>query len=169
MDLQVINDLFNYSYWAFDQIWPSIIQLDDEQFTTEVPYSLGSIRNQIIHLISGHHRWVQRLQGIEPSPHLIFEDFPTKVLVKDAWDSAKDNMLAYISSITNQSLMDSVIYKIPSRSIDSHNTRLEILLHLVNHSTDHRSQILSILSNNFGIETPEHDYILYLWSKEKDI
>ena len=80
----------------------------------------------------------------------------------------QDEMFAYISTLTNQTLLESVRYRIPSRSVESQNTRWEILVHLVNHSTDHRAQILSMLRNNFDIVTPEHDYIFYLWSKEKN-
>jgi hypothetical protein len=44
-------------------------------------------------------------------------------------------------------------------------TTWEILLHLVNHSTDHRLQILSMINSYFDIGTPEQDYIIYLWEK----
>ena len=168
MDLHVITDLKRYSYWAFDRIWPSIDQLKDGQFILDLHNSVGSIRNQIIHLISGHRRWIQRLKGTEPSTHLVYENYPTKVLVNNEWVTFKDEMFAYISTLTNQTLLESVRYRIPSRSVESQNTRWEILVHLVNHSTDHRAQILSMLRNNFDIITPEHDYIFYLWSKEKN-
>jgi uncharacterized damage-inducible protein DinB len=169
MDIQSLKNLINYSYWAFDRIWPSIDQLNESQFVTDLHYSFGSIRNQIIHLVSGHPRWLHRLQMTEPVPHLIFEDFPTKSLVKNEWDIARKEMLDYINSLTDQDLNKSVPYQIQGRSIGSSNYRWEILLHLVNHSTDHRSQILAFLNTKFSIDTPEHDYIIYLWSKDNKI
>ena len=40
--------------------------------------------------------------------------------------------------------------------------RREVLLHMVNHGTDHRAQILARL-HELGAETVEQDLMLYLW------
>jgi uncharacterized damage-inducible protein DinB len=167
MNPQSIRDLFEYSYWAFDLIWPSIDQLDDDQFVMDLDYSFGSIRNQIIHLVSSHRRWQNRLQLIQPVPHLNFDDFPTISITKEVWDAAKGEMLDYVNSLDQAALDEVVPYKIPGRSIDTAHRRWEILLHLVNHSTDHRSQMLAMLNTHFDSDTPEQDYIIYLWEKRK--
>jgi uncharacterized damage-inducible protein DinB len=165
MNPQSIRDLFEYSYWAFDLIWPSIHQLDDDQFVMDLDYSFGSIRNQIIHLVSSHRRWINRLQSIQPVTHLNFENFSTISMVEMEWGITRDEMLDYVNSL-NQADLDKVVsYKIQGRSIDAAHRRWEILLHLVNHSTDHRSQILAMLNIHFNIDTPEQDYIIYLWEK----
>ena len=91
--LQAIRELFDYNYWAFDRIWEAIDHLDDEGFISEFRYSFGSIRNQIIHLISSHRRWLYRLQLKEPVLHLDFNDYPTQALVREIWDEARAEFL----------------------------------------------------------------------------
>jgi uncharacterized damage-inducible protein DinB len=165
MDTQAIRDLFDYSYWAFDLIWLSISKLKNDQFVKDMEYSFGSIRNQIIHLISSHRRWLSRLKLNQPVAHLNFTDFPTISITKEEWDVARDEMLGYVNSLDQAALDELISYQIPSRSINTAHRRWEILLHLVNHSTDHRSQILAMLNTHFDIDTPEQDYIIYLWEK----
>lgn len=167
MNPKSINEMYDYTYWSFDLIWPCIDQLNEAQFVKDLGYSLWSIRNQVVHLISSHRRWLYRLQFIEPPQHLEFTDFPTKTSVRAEWDRAKTEMLGYISSLTQDNLFEDVAYNLRGGSISATNCRWEILLHLFNHSTDHRSQILTLLNTKFRIDTPEQDFIFYLWENQK--
>lgn len=72
---EAIQSLLGYSYWAFDRVWDCIAQLTDDQFTQDLGYSLVSIRNQVVHLISSHQRWVDRMQSTETATHLRFDDY----------------------------------------------------------------------------------------------
>jgi uncharacterized damage-inducible protein DinB len=123
MEPEVIQELFDYSYWAVDLIWPCINQLDDEQFTRNLGYSLGSIRNQIIHLISSHRRWLYRLQSRVIPQHLRFTDFPTKSSSKDEWEKAKEELIDYVRSLDQAALNPVIPYQTPSRSIDTSHPR----------------------------------------------
>lgn len=168
MNPQSIKEMYDYTYWSFDLIWPSIDMLSDSQFIKDLGYSLGSIRNQIIHLISSHRRWLYRMQSIEPPQHLDFKDFSTKTSVKTEWENAKSEMLDYVKSLDQNDLDRKIEYQLRGGSILATNHLWEILVHLFNHSTDHRSQILTLLNTKFMIDTPEQDYIFYLWEKQKD-
>ena len=164
-----IRELFDYNYWAFDLTWQSISQLNDEQFTTDLNYSFGSIRSQVIHLISSHRRWLDRLQMSELTPHLNFNDFSSRSSTRTEWDNARLEMLEYVYSLDQADLDELIHYQIKSRSIDTAHRRWEILLHLANHSTDHRSQMLAMLNTQFGINTPEQDFIFFLWSQNQNV
>ena len=166
METQDIRILFDYTYWAFDRVWDSITQITDEQFVSDLGFSSGSIRDQVLHLIGAHQRWVDRMRGRSPSPYQDQEEFETKEAVRAIWDQAKKEFLEYVSSLDPNQLDEPFHYEIASREIDTHTSRKEILLHLANHATDHRAQILTILNLHFGIETPEQDMILYLWERE---
>lgn len=167
MNPQSIRDMYEYNYWSFELIWPSIDHLSDIQFVKDLDYSSGSIRNQIVHLISGHRRWLFRMQSKTPPQHLNFTSYSTKTIVKAEWDIAKLEMLEYIRALNQDDLNEEIDYELQGRSIKTTIHRWEILLHLFNHSTDHRSQILTLLNTKFLIDTPEQDYIFYLREKKK--
>ena len=57
-------------------------------------------------------------------------------------------------------------WEIPSRGWQHENRRWQLLLHVANHATDHRAQILAALHEHFGLTTPEQDMILYLLERE---
>ena len=168
MHPQSIKKMYDYAYWSFDLIWPCIDQLSDSQFVKDLGYSLGSIRNQIVHLISSHRRWLYRLQSVEPPQHLEFEDFRTKTNVRVEWDLAKAEMLSWVISLDQEDLIKEIDYQLRGGTIMATNYRWEILLHLFNHATDHRSQILTLLNKQFMVETPEQDFIFYLWEQQKN-
>ena len=132
------------------------------------PQLRARVKNQVVHLISSHHRWLDRLQLTKPAPHIEFDDFPTRSMVKTKWDEAKEEFMNYVYSLNQVDLEEDISYQIKNRSIDTTHSRWQILHHLINHSTDHRSQILTMLNTKFELDTPEQDFIIYLWELEQN-
>ena len=87
-----IKTLFDYNFWAFERVWESITQLTDEQFTEEIDYSTGSIRNIVCHMMSANIRWVSRLKGETPEFYLTYEDFDTLAKTKAKWDELQNRI-----------------------------------------------------------------------------
>jgi uncharacterized damage-inducible protein DinB len=154
--------IHQYGYWAFEKVWECIEQLTDKQFVEDLGYSRGSIRNQVIHMMSATRRWIIRLDGGEMVPHLVYDDFPTRAAVKAKWDEYRAEALAYLSKLTEADLDGKITWQLPDRGMSAENTRWEILLHVANHATDHRAQILALLNQHFGIQTMEQDMLFYL-------
>jgi uncharacterized damage-inducible protein DinB len=167
-NLELVSTLFKYNAWAFDQVWVCVDQLTDEQFCLESGYSLGSVRNQYLHVVSTTMRWIQRLQGLSLTPHLCYEDYPTILSVKATWTNFLEEARMYVTRLDEQQLLEIVNWELASRNLRSQNRRYEILLHLLNHSTDHRAQILAILHYSFHVKTIEQDLILYLSSGQNN-
>ena len=165
--MKLVTTLFDYSNWAFDRVWSCADQLTDTQFCFETDYSNGSIRNQFIHVMSATARWIQRLQRVPLSPHMQYEDYPTIQSVKKEWPAFVREVGQYLDSLDQKQLHEVIDWEISKRNMQSKNECQEILLHLFNHATDHRSQMLAMMHNAFHIETVEHDLILYLESHQK--
>ena len=157
-----IRTVFEYGYWAFEKVWDCVMQLTDKQFVGELGYSRGSIRHQVVHIMSATQRWIIRLKQEPMQPHLAFEDFPTRAATKTKWDELRAEALAYINSLSEADLDAVVHWELPARGLAAENPRWEILLHVANHATDHRAQILAMLNQHFSIETPEQDMLFYL-------
>jgi uncharacterized damage-inducible protein DinB len=162
-----IRTIYNYNYWGFERIWDCIAQLSDAQFTEEVDYSTGSIRNIVVHLMGSTQRWIKRIQGAEISPHLRFEDFDALSKTKAKWDELRIEVLDYVDSLDEKQLDEAVHWKLPARGLQKDNHRWEILLHVANHATDHRAQILGILHHHFHVETVEQDMLFYLVERDQ--
>ena len=162
MNPESIRVLYDYSYWAFERVWNCITHLSDEQFIQNIEYSTGSIRNHVVHLMSATNRWMARLQAVEVPPQLVFEEFSTLAATLAKWNEYRSKTLDYVGSLTQNQLDEIIQWELNNRNILSKNPRWEILLHVANHATDHRAQILAMLDQYFSVETVEQDMILYL-------
>ena len=157
-----IRTVYEYSYWAFEKVWDCVMQLSDDQFVQELGYSRGSIRHQVVHMMSATQRWIIRLKQEPMQPHLAFKDFNTRVAAKSKWDELRTEAMAYVNSLSEADLDAVIPWELPARDMAAENPRWEILLHATNHATDHRAQILAMLNQHFGIDTPEQDMLFYL-------
>ncbi len=162
MNPEMFKVLFSYNYWAFDRVWGCIQQLSVEQFVQPVDYSRGSIRNQVVHLMNATQRRISQLQHLEIPPALVNEDFTSLSRTRTEWDRIRDQTLNYVATVTSEELDEVIHWEIKDRGIAANSCCWEMLLHIANHGTDHRAQILAVLNQDFHIQTVEQDMILYL-------
>jgi len=152
-----LQSLVEYNYALFNRVWDSINLLTDEQFVQDVDYSHGSLRNQIVHVAMVDRRWLMALHGHPDAREysLNATDFPDRTSAHSLWISTVHDVTNYVALLSDEEL-DRVPYglKGPVR---------QVLIHLVNHGTDHRAQILRNL-HDFGAPTFDQDLILYLWN-----
>ncbi len=155
----MFRELYTYHAALNHKIWDEcIVPLTDEQFTHKVEYSVGSARNHVVHMLNIDDRWFSGLRG-EPVPDFAnFEMFFDRIRIRQKWDGVEARMQAYLKD-----LQDTDLRTQPFRASDKDPTALwQILLHVANHGTDHRAQLLRIISE-LGIETFPQDYIIYVW------
>jgi uncharacterized damage-inducible protein DinB len=164
-----IKSVFDYNLWAFERVWECIFQISDEQFVEDIDYSTGSIRNIIVHIIGGNRTWMSVLRGIEIPRRLAFEDFDTVSTAKAKWDKFQVEFLENLKCLDQEQLDGSVNWELLSQGWKSTDSRWEILLHLANHATDHRAQILAILHHHFHVRTVEQDMIIYFAERNQDL
>lgn len=154
---EMIKTLIDYHVDMSHRIWDSIEQITEEQFLMDDEYSRGSIRNLIVHLASTDRRWLAGLKNLPDAGHLTFDDYKTKEATVEIFaDSVKD-LSKYVNSVSAEELNQN--------AIDIPNPRWAILLHLINHGTDHRATVLQRL-HEFGAPTFDQDFILWLWSRK---
>ena len=147
--------------------WEIVDTLTVEQFLRESPYSLGSLRNQLAHCINVDNRWLARLQEQSPPGSLEFEDFPDQAALRAKWDTVRPAVTDYVRGLNPRELEETVELHFPKRGGAFRNSRWQILLHMVNHGTDHRAQILALL-HELGAPTFEQDLILHLWAQTQE-
>ncbi len=166
MNVDGFKMLFDYHYGLFDSIWASVDQLTVDQFVEENGYSLGSVRNHLAHCMNVDDRWLARIQELTLPDVLDEYAFPDQVSVRAEWDPIRERVLAYVNGLTDSQLEEFVPIVIHGRFSEPQPTmRRDILLHVVNHGTDHRAQILARL-HELGAPTLEQDLILHLWAQE---
>jgi uncharacterized damage-inducible protein DinB len=157
MELELIQTLISYHVDMTRRVLDSISHISEEQFLAEDSYSRGSIRNLMVHLASTDRRWLAGLKNLPDVGHLKFEDFQTKKATQEAFEQILNELAEYTNALSNDELTQ------PAN--DMPNPRWAVLLHLINHGTDHRATVLQKLTE-YGAPTFDQDLILWLWSKK---
>ena len=136
----------------------AITPLSPEQFTHAVGYSHGSVRDQIVHLMSVDDTWFSGSRGVEIPERLDPARFDDRTVIRAHWDKVEQNMRDYLSK-----LRDDMLFEKPfADGEDKDLTLWQVLLHVVNHGTDHRAQLLRLL-NDLRVKTTSQDYIFYVY------
>lgn len=133
--------------------------LSEAQFLEPLTYSQGSIRNQLVHTMWADEVWLTRLIG-ELSPTYLAEAFQDRASIQQHWHTVSQRWHAVLSGFSDEALVRVFAYKNTNGQL-YHQTALQILLHVVNHATDHRAQTLAMM-HTLGATTVEQDFIIFL-------
>lgn len=158
MNADAFRKFYDYHFTENRRLWDRYVtQLSDTQFMRPVEYSRGSVRDQILHLISCDTMWFSGLQGVEIPEDLNPADFRDRESIRAHWDNVEQTMRDYLAA-----LQDEMLFSKPLGGEDKELILWQVLLHVVNHGTDHRAQLLRVL-NDLGVMTTSQDYIFYVY------
>ncbi len=168
MNKQDALRLFDYNFWANRKVWNHIVALSEEQFKRPSDYSIGSVHKQVVHLMDAEAVWLARVRAAAPEIFHEADVFPTHEAIRARWDEVEANWRSYLNSLPDTDIQgaaeyisrtDGRLYRTPIR---------ESLMQIINHSTDHRSQILALIHQLGGATSP-HDFIYYTWENPADV
>lgn len=158
MNANAFRHFYNYHLSENRKIWEiCVTQLSAEQFAQTVDYSHGSVRDQIVHIINCDDLWfseLQNLESLEPPPPV-----SDRETIRTHWDKVEQRMRSYLAGLQDEMLLTQPIQEPEEDRVLS---VWQVLLHVANHATDHRAQILRLL-NDLGAKTSSQDYIFYIY------
>lgn len=167
MNKDLICTLYDYNYWAHNLVWDCVDQLTEEQFTRNLDYSWGSVHVQLVHSMSAEWMWFNRLRGTSPESMFDPADYPTRETIRARWREIEADAREYLAALDDGDLNGMFTYT--TTSGNTHRQRVgEILLHVVNHATDHRAQTLAMI-HEVGGPTAEQDLIFYLRERAETV
>lgn len=159
MNANAFRHFYNYHFAENRNLWGYITTLSAEQFVQSAPYSHGSVRDQIVHLINVDDIWFSELGGVEPLEPPSPAGVDDREIVRAYGDRVEQRVRAYLAALRDDMLVDTPI-KEPDEDKDL--IVWQVLLHVINHATDHRAQTLRLL-NDMGVKTVSQDYIFYVY------
>jgi uncharacterized damage-inducible protein DinB len=162
-----IQLLYEYNRWANNRVLRAASALSDEQFTRDLGGSFRSLRDTLLHLISGEWGWLTYWK--EPSPSADFvrelwdrqealfhpEAFPNVAAVQSKWAEIEKEQAEFVNGVTNESL---------ERMLPLRNTQISLahlMQHLANHSTYHRGQV-ALMMRQLGMKPVATDFHMFL-------
>lgn len=146
MIVETIRELYAYNAWANQKILTHAVLVAPTDFLIDVPgVSFGSLRSTLAHTMLVQKNWLLRWQGqpIVEWPELTtYPDFPT---IQSLWAEIEANTQTFVAAVTEAQLEGMVEYI--SRAGQHYSYKLRhLMLHQVNHATQHRSEAAVILT-----------------------
>ncbi|MFZ1546348.1 MAG: DinB family protein [Candidatus Nitrotoga sp.] len=160
MNANAFRHFYNYHFAENRKILDHVALLTFEQFTQKVDYSRGSIREQLVHLFDAEEMWFSELRGVEPADPLPDTvDFDDRDAIRAFTDKVEKNSRVYLDE-----LQDDMLFTKPIKEPEEDQVLFawQVLLHVANHATDHRAQLLRAL-HDLGVDTKSQDYIFYVY------
>lgn len=150
---------YEYHFSENRKTWDRyVMALTQEQFEQEVPYSHGSIRNHVVHQINVESAWFTGLRGLDPDKRRRLEGTNDRGEIRTFWDEVEAMQRAYLDGLTDEVLNGRAF---PDEEGDTVLT-WQVLLHVANHATDHRAQMLRVM-HDMGVDTQGQDYVFFFY------
>ena len=153
-----------YTIWANRKIIECINNLSNDQINREISSSFSSVFKTVLHMLDAEAIWWQRVKLVEhierPGDGFTgsFEELSKKLEAQSKlWEewvaNASDNQLNHVFAYQNTKKEQ---FKQPV---------YEMLLHIFNHNTYHRGQLVTML-RQLGVEKiPPTDFIVFCRKK----
>lgn len=161
MNVQDMLFLYDYNYWARDRILNAAAKLSLQQLTAPSTQSHGSIRGTLVHTLSAEWVWRMRCQEHQSPTAMLSEDqLPSLETLRSRWAEEENHMRAFLSGLTNYDLLSPMKYT-RMKGQEEEDILWHILTHVVNHGTQHRSEV-AILLTDYGTSPGEIDIIMFI-------
>ena len=159
MVLSEIKTLHAYNSWADNRIFESLAPLPEEQYLQDLKNSHGGIHTTLIHLVGAEKVWLERWLGGTVSPFLTTLGLKTLAEVKTVWEKVGYDTAKWLSTMTDKKLNETFTMKTLKGDTLTH-VYWQAFQHVVNHSSYHRGQIVTML-RQLGAKPPTTDLILF--------
>jgi uncharacterized damage-inducible protein DinB len=156
-----ITTLFDYTYWARDQLMAAAEGLPDEEFLRDRGFTYGSLRGMLVHSMEAEAVWTARFLG-EPVALPLGDDELTSVeSLKLHWQAQEARLRRFLPTVTESLLRDDFVFR-RRDGVEMRAPLWTLLLQVVNHGTQHRSEAAEVLTM-LGRSPGNLDLLTFLW------
>ncbi|HEY8397659.1 MAG TPA: DinB family protein [Flavihumibacter sp.] len=159
----ILLDYASYHIWANETLFSRLQSLTDAQWEQELPSSFPSIFKTVAHMWSAENIWWQRVQGTTPLERPDAQGISGTQLVEMSLKLSRD-WKSWLENFPEDQLATVFPYK-NMKGEPYESSYIHLIMHLFNHATYHRGQLVTML-RHLGInDIPATDFIV--WSRTR--
>ena len=160
--VDVIRLMYGYNTWANERIMARAAELTLEQYVAPGNASFSSVRDTLVHTLSGQVIWLSRWQGRGNPPWYDPNDYPDLAALRRYWHEIDAKTHAFIDGL-DEAALNRILHYRNSQDEPVAYPLWQVMLHEVNHSTQHRSEVAALLTG-YGYSPGAMDVPIYLGS-----
>lgn len=157
---KALGRLWEYTRWANHKVLRAVATLSVDDFRRDLGSSHGGVRGTLAHTLFAEWVWLERFKGVSPSQHIDEGEFADVMALRERWRVLEANRKAWLETLRERDVPSIVRY----RSTDGKRVYVaplgELAQHVVNHSTQHRGQVLGLL-RQLGAKPLATDLVVY--------
>jgi uncharacterized damage-inducible protein DinB len=146
MTFDYFQTLFDYNYWARDLVLAAMQDMSETEFARANRFAYKSIRGILTHCLDTEHRWRSRFEGTASREGIAETDVATPALLAVRWQDEEARMRAYLARLTDADLAGDLVWQARDGTTERLPNLWLSLAHVVNHSTQHRSEAAEALT-----------------------
>lgn len=157
--LTEIQELYHYNRWANARVLDAASSLSGDQLVQDLGSSFPSVKDTLVHILAAEWVWLSRWKGV--SPRGLPEGWPKSTLEElcARWAAVEEEQREFLAGLDEARLDTVVAYStIDGQAFAS--PLWQMLRHVVNHSSYHRGQVITML-RQLGAEGCATDLILF--------
>ena len=159
VDLGYLRSLYAFNRWANAAVLAAVEGLSAEEYARDLGSSFPSVRDTVVHLLSAEWIWLERWHGNSPRAMLNPPDFADLAAVRARWAEVEEGQTSLLARLTAAELAAPLSY-VNTRGERWTYPLWQMLAHVVNHSTYHRGQLVTML-RQLGKTAPSTDLLLF--------
>jgi uncharacterized damage-inducible protein DinB len=160
MDIQDMQLIYDYNYWANGKILAASAKVTEEQFLAPAEFPRGGLRETLLHIVDAEYGWRGFFEANTFSEDLKAEDFPTFQSLEKKFHEEEKSMRAYLHRLKDEDMNSHTKYT-TSEGVLRDRILWHCLLHVANHGTQHRSEAAAMLTS-FGASPGDLDFTVFL-------
>lgn len=150
---------FDYTIWATEKILDSVHQLNDEEIHRDQNVSHQSVLHTLQHIYYADRVWLARLSGGQANTFADDGHGPDLMELSTAWPALLNEFREYIAGLTDAASQELFSYR-NLQGLEMTLRRWQAILHVVNHASIHRGQVVSML-RQLDKQPPSTDLVYF--------
>jgi uncharacterized damage-inducible protein DinB len=159
---ETLLQLSKYNIWANKKMIDVLLQLDEETLDREIISSFNSLRTTVYHTWGAEHIWLQRFQLAEHPvwmPAVFTGTFSEACAL---WEEQSKGLQAFVEKQFSDEALQHVFEYLNLQRIPQKAKVSDVLLHVFNHSTYHRGQLVTMLRQAGVRKIPSTDIVQFV-------
>lgn len=152
MLVEALRTLYGYNRWANEHMLDTAAGLTPEQWLKPGTAGHGSVRDTLLHVLSTHRTWLGLCDGSLSAEQAFGQefapaDYPDVAAVHAFWQEIDASTQAYLARLDDAEVASLRSGTFPWDGSTFSQPVWAILLHVANHSTQHRSEAAAMLTD----------------------
>jgi uncharacterized damage-inducible protein DinB len=156
--LQEITQLVAFNRWANQCFFEALSQLPSEQYGRDMRSSHGGIHGTLAHIIGAEKGWLSRWQGKSETGAAGISQMHSVAELRAYWENVCDEMSQFLTTLDDRKLQETL--STTTRTGSYTPSYWQMIQHVVDHSSYHRGQIVTML-RQLGVTPPSTGLIRF--------